>query len=233
MKLTDEELARRIITSIIEASVTEGHIKEFLEKVDGIPFYGIAVDLPFLSISADLLKNTDTKLVTISSYPLGGMTTEVKVKQVEFARKYGADAIDVGINCNAAKSGDFKTVEDDVRKVVNAAGDREVVMCTQLGILTNQEKIKVCQAILNGGSKAIKTNSGMVGLHTDIEDVELIKREFGDELIIEASSGIRTREQALAMLEAGADIIHTSTPFKMSENWKEVNFYEIVGLGKK
>lgn len=232
MGLTDEELAKRIIAPIIEAFVTEDHVNEFLGKVKGTPFYGIAVDLPFLSISAKLLKDTDTGLVTVSSHPLGGMTTEVKVKQVEFAREHGADAIDVSINYNAAKSGDFETVEGDVRKVVDAAGGIEVVMCAQLGILTNQKKIKVCQAVLNGGSKTIKTNSGMVGPHTDIEDVRLVKREF-DELIIEASSGIRTRAQALAMLEAGADRVHTSTPFKMSEAWAEVNAYKILGVSEK
>lgn len=104
----------------------------------------------------------------------------------------------------------------------------KVVVVPQLGILTNEKKIKVCRAVLDGGARTIKTNSGVIGPITDIEDVRLVKREFGDELSIEASSGIREREQALAMFDAGADKIHTSTPFKISDAWREINPYKIL-----
>lgn len=228
MDIMDEELARKIVTSLLGACSTEKHVREFIKKARKIPFSGIGFDIPFISVASELLKDTETNVIACISYPLGGMTTETKIRQVEYSRKRGAGEINYCISYNAAVSGDFKTVEGDVRGAVNAAGNMKVVVVPQLGILTNEKKIKVCRAVLDGGARTIKTNSGVIGPITDIEDVRIVKREFGDELSIEASSGIRTREQALAMFDAGADKIHTSTPFKISDAWQEVNPYKIL-----
>lgn len=207
-----EELARKLITSIIEADVTGDVVRKFIEKAKEYPFFGIAVDLPYLEVAKELLQGTETRLIAVASYPLGGMTTETKIRQIEYAIEKRADEIDVSMNFNAIKSGDFTTVLEEVKRVVEAAGNRiEVIMIPQTHILTNEEKIKVLGVILEGGARGIKLNSGF-GWRTRPEDVLLVRREFGDKFRIDVSGGVRTTEQAEEYLRLGADYMHTSTP---------------------
>jgi len=215
--MTKEDLAKKLVTSLIEADVTEDAIRKFIEKWREYPLRAIAVDLPYIEVAKELLEGTGIRLTTTISYPLGGMTTETKIRQIEYAIDKGADEVDVSMNYNAIKSGDFDTVLDDVKRVVEAAGDKiEVIMVPQTHILTNEEKVKVCNVIFEGGVRAIKTNSGF-GYVTRPEDVILIRREFGDKFRIEVSGGVRTTEQALEMLKLGAGNIHTSTPDQVLE----------------
>jgi len=207
-----EELARKLITSLVEADVTENALKEFVGWAKKYPFFGIAFDLPYLELARELLQGTETRLITVASYPLGGMTTETKIRQIEYAIEKRADEIDVSMNFNAIKSGDFTTVLEEVKRVVKAAGNSiEVLMIPQTHILTNEEKIKVLGVILEGGAKGIKLNSGF-GWRTRPEDVLLVRREFGDKFRIDVSGGVRTTEQAEEYLRLGADYMHTSTP---------------------
>lgn len=209
-----EQMAEVIISSLIEADVTAADITKFVNEVKPYGFASLAVDLPFIDITVDLLKDVSTRVTTVASYPLGGMTKDVKVKQVEYARDHGAYDIDVSMNYLAIKSGDFGTVEEEVRQIMNAASDLKIVMIPQATILTNDEKAKTCEALLKGGCKDIKTASGF-GWKTEVEDVVFIKRLFGDDIHIEVSGGVRTHQDAIAMLNAGAERIHTSTAFQV------------------
>jgi len=124
------------------------------------------------------------------------------------------DEINPSLNFNAIRSGDYLTVLDEIRCMVEAAGDElDVIVIPQLYILTNEQKLETCRAILEGGVRAIKTNGH--GSLCRPEDILLIRREFGDALWIEASGGIRTTTQAIELLDAGADIIHTSTAYSV------------------
>lgn len=212
-----EELARSLITSIIQADVTEKMVREFIKWAREYRFFGIAVDLPYLEVAKELLQETGTRLIAVASYPLGGMTTETKIRQIEYAIEKAANEIDVSMNYNAIKSGDFTTVSEEVKRVAEAVGNRiEVIMIPQTHILTNEEKIKVLNVIFEGGVRGLKLNSGF-GWQSRPEDVVLVRREFGDKFRIDVSGGVRTTEQAEEYLKLGADYIHTSTPWQVLE----------------
>lgn len=228
--MADDDLARKVIISIIEGFVKEKHVREFVKRAKHVPFEGIGVDLTHISLAAKLLENSETEAIAVANWPLGGMTTEVQIEQVKYAEENGADVVDIPIYFNAAASGDFETIREEVERITATVNDLEVVMVPQLGILTNDQKVQVCQAIQDGGCNTIKTNTGMIHPpETTPEDVIFLKRIFDDEINIEASSGIRTREQALEMLEAGAEIVHTSTPDNFTDDWKGINQRKIVG----
>jgi len=212
------KLENKIITSIIEADVDEKKVKEFIEKWSAYKLRAIAVDLTYLTFAKKLLRDTDIRLTAVASYPLGGMTTESKINQLKYAIKMGADEIDVSLNYNAIKSGDFDRISEEVRQIAKAAeGKIEVLMLPQTSILTFEETKKVINSMLEGGIKAIKTNSGF-GWNTIPEDVIFLKRIFGDKLKrIDVSGGVRTARQAEEYLKLGADYIHTSTPEKVLE----------------
>jgi len=213
-QISRRDMATRIITSLIEADVTEAHILDFLKCVKPHGFLSVAVDLPFVDTAVDYLKGAKTRVTTVASYPLGGMTAETKLDEVMFAREHGAFDVDVSMNYFAIKGGRFSDVEDEVRRIMGAAQSLKVVMIPQVGILTNDEKAKTCEALLRGGCTSIKTGSGF-GWTTYLEDGRFIHRKFGDDLHIEVAGGVRTYEDALAMLAAGAEIIHSSTAFEI------------------
>ncbi len=214
VKVAPGEMPKYIITSLIEADVTEAHIRDFLTRVKPHGFLSVAVDLPYLDLAVDVLNDVDTHVTTVSSYPLGGMTTETKLHQVAFAREHGAYDIDVSMNYFAIKSGNFAAVEEEVGRIMGAAQNVKVVLIPQVGILTNNEKAKTCEALLKGGCTNIKTGSGF-GWTTELEDVLFIKRVFGADIHIEVAGGVRTYDDAIAMLNAGAEIIHSSTAFEI------------------
>jgi len=211
------ELNRKIITSIIEADVTLEDVENFLKKWLPHDLRAIAVDLPYLSYAKKVLKNSNTRLTAVASYPLGGMTTESKINQLEYAISKGADEIDVSMDYSAIKSGDFDRIADEVSRIAKASeGKIEVIMIPMTYILTNEEKIKICKIIIDNGIKVIKTNSGF-GAQTVPEDVILIKRFFKSQLRIEVAGGVRTAQQAREYLGLGAEYIHTSTPDNILE----------------
>jgi deoxyribose-phosphate aldolase len=209
-QMKPQELAAYVSTSMIEADVTE---KDVVDTMDAYPFASLAVDLHYIDLTKRLLEGRERRITTVSSYPLGGMTTNVKLKQVEYARDHGAYDIDVSMNYLWIKSGQFDRVEEEVRRLVSEAGPVVVVMIPQTAILTNEEKRQTCEALLAGGCRTIKTCSGF-GWKTEVEDVSYIKRLFGDDIEIEVSGGVRTRDDTVRMLRAGAARLHTSTPMQ-------------------
>ena len=209
-QLKPGELASYMSTSMIEADVTEKDVIDFVEAMEPYGFASLAVDLHYIDLLKELLEGSVTLITTVSSYPLGGMTTEVKLRQVQYARDHGAYDIDVSMNYLWIKNGDFGAAEEEVRRIVGEAGSLKVVMIPQTAILTNEEKRMACEAILKSGCSTIKTCSGF-GWRTEVEDVVFIKRHFGDDIHIEVSGGVRTHDDTLAMLGAGAERLHTST----------------------
>jgi deoxyribose-phosphate aldolase len=213
-----QALARLIKTGIQGTDIREEDVRLDIERAKQYPFTAYAVDSPYLELAKELFKGTGVLLTAPVSYPLGGMTLETRFDQIAFAIKVGADEINPSLNFNAIKSGDFSTVLDEVKHMVEAAGDDlDVIMIPQLYILTNEEKLRVCQVILEGGCKAIKTNGH--GSLCRPDDIALLRREFGkNDLSIEASGGIRTTAQAVELLEMGANFIHTSTAYQVLED---------------
>ena len=214
--MTKSELAERFVVSLIEANVTENSQKDFINEMSAYPFYAIAVDLPYIDLAKNLLAEKSIKVATVVSYPLGGMTTEVKLKQIEYAISHGADEVNVSMNYNAMKSGGWEKVLEELKEIVTLTTNKiDVVVIPQTDILTNKEKIKALEVILGSGIDKLKLNSGF-GWNTMPEDILLIKRIFGDKFKrIDFSGGVRTYEQAVEYLKIGATYLHSSTPNKI------------------
>ena len=211
------ELARLIKTGILGVDVTEEDVRSDIEKARGFPFSAYAVDLSYLELAHGLLDGTGILLTAAVSYPLGGMTLATKLDQIRFALRTRADEINATLNLSAIKSADYDSVRSELEAMVEtAAGAIDVIVIPQFDILTSEEKLRTCQTILDAGVRAIKTD-GHGGLCRP-EDILLVRRAFGADLSIEASGGIRTTQQALDLLDAGTDFIHTSTAYSVMED---------------
>jgi deoxyribose-phosphate aldolase len=204
------ELAKRIKTGILGTDITEEDVRSHFAAAKAYPFAAYAVDLSYLRLAKELLRETDMLLTAAVSYPLGGMTLATKLDQVRFALSVEAEEINATLNLNAIKSGDYDAVSGELRAMVEVAdGAIDVIVIPQFDILTSFEKLKTCERLLEAGVCAIKTD-GHGGL-CQPEDIRLLRRVFGATFSIEASGGIRTVAQASEMLDAGANFIHTST----------------------
>jgi deoxyribose-phosphate aldolase len=186
---------------------------EFVEKYKALHFYGFAFDLNYLASVKKHLIGTNIRLSGVASYPLGCQTNATKIKQIEYSISAGADEVDVSMNYNAIKSGDFKRVKEETMEMMDKVGDKiDIIAIPQTSILTTSEALSVYKILLECGIDKIKLNSGF-GWNSIPEDVILVKRVFGDSFKrIDVSGGVRTLEQLNNYIELGADYIHSSTP---------------------
>jgi deoxyribose-phosphate aldolase len=206
------ELARTIKTGILGVEVTEQDVRSDIEHAKQYPFAAYAVDLSYLEIARGLLRGTGMLLTAAISYPAGGMTLATKLDQIGFAVRTEAEEINATLDLGAIKSGDYGAILEEAAAMVAAAGGAlDVIVIPQFEVLTHTEKLKTCETLLRAGVHAIKTD-GHGGL-CQPEDIRLVRRAFGDAFSIEASGGIRSTAQALQLLDAGADYIHTSTAY--------------------
>ncbi|MEA1964852.1 MAG: deoxyribose-phosphate aldolase [Candidatus Aerophobetes bacterium] len=214
--MTKEELARMMDTSLIKIDATETELRNFIEKSKKYPFAAVAVDLFYIPLTFKLLKGTGIPIVAPISYPLGGMTTEAKVYQAEYAVKNGAMEMDMSINFAAFWSRDYDTVRKDIEAVVKVADGRIVKAVIYVPEMTDEEKVEIAKIARDAGARFIKTCCGF-GCVTKTRDVRVIKEALGDEIKVMVAGGVRTAKQALAMIEAGVDRIASSTPFDILE----------------
>jgi len=148
---------------------------------------------------------------TVIGFPLGANPTDIKVEETKWAVKNGAQEVDMVINIGALKGGDYKTVEEDIRAVVKAAGKATVKVIIETCFLSNDEKRIACEAAMKAGAHFVKTSTGFGTGGATVEDVKLMRKTVGDTMKVKASGGVRSYHDAIAMLDAGADRIGTSS----------------------
>ena len=150
------------------------------------------------------------KICTVIGFPNGYATPEVKVFETEDAIRDGADEIDMVINQGLAKAGDWEGVLTEIKAVKESCKGRILKVIIEACNFTQEEKITLCRVVSMSGAEFIKTSTGFAAGGATVEDVQLFREHISPDMRIKAAGGIRTFEQAQAMLEAGADRIGTS-----------------------
>ncbi|MBN1858863.1 hypothetical protein JW848_06630 [Candidatus Bipolaricaulota bacterium] len=210
MEWTTERFAQTIKTGVLGTGVTEATVREAIARVKAFPISAYAVDMPFLPLAKELFAATGVLITAAVGYPLGGMTLATKLDQIQFALDQDFDEINPSLNFCAIKSGDEEEIKRELAAMKDlVAGELDIIVIPQYHILTNVEKLWVTELVLASGIRGIKTNGhGGVCLP---EDITLIKREFGDDVTLEASGGIRRLDDAIHLLELGASFIHSTS----------------------
>jgi len=155
-------------------------------------------------------------------FPLGGHTTQSKVAEAIEAVVRGAGILDMVINVSRLKSGDHDYVRQDIAEVVRATPSVEHKVILETCYLTGQEKRTACQLVIEAGAEYVKTSTGFAAGGATVEDVRLMTQAVAGKAKVKASGGIRDWKTTLAMLEAGADRIGTSTSLKILEEWSAI-----------
>ncbi|MCF2661695.1 deoxyribose-phosphate aldolase [Pseudoflavonifractor phocaeensis] len=207
--MNDQEILRRVDHTLLTPTATWEQVKTICDE--GREFSTASVCIPprFVKKAADYVGNS-LKICTVIGFPNGYSTPEVKVFETEDAVRNGADEIDMVINLGLAKAGDWEGVLREIRAVKESCGGRILKVIVEACQLTQEEKIAICRVVSMSGADFIKTSTGFSTGGATVEDVKLFRERISPDLRIKAAGGIRTFEQARAMLEAGADRIGAS-----------------------
>ena len=189
----------------------EDFIKLFKEAKE-YNFKGICVNPLYVAFAKEQLSGTDVKVVTVVGFPLGANRSDVKAFETQKAVEDGADEIDMVINVTKIKDGDWDFVKNDIIAVKKACLDKPLKVILETDLLTKEEIKKACEICVEAKADYVKTSTGFVknGVGATVEDVELmakIVKPLG--LGVKASAGIRDKEKALAVINAGADRLGT------------------------
>jgi len=223
MEISKKQLAKMIDYTQIKPTATKNDIEKLCKEAEKYGFGCVCVNSMYVSLANQLLKGTDVKVCSTVGFPFGATLPEVKTFEAKKAVERGAQEIDMVINIGALKSGDHGTVKKDIETVVNVKrshSDLVVKVIIETGYLTTQEKIMACRLAKEAGADFVKTSTGLVGGAT-VEDVKLMRETVGKDMGVKAAGGIRTFKEALAMIEAGANRIGTSTGVAIIEGFPE------------
>ncbi|MBS7644230.1 deoxyribose-phosphate aldolase [Candidatus Bathyarchaeota archaeon] len=205
-----EQLAGMIDHTLLKPTATKEDIVKLCREAKKYRFAAVCVNPTYVSLASKLLKDTNVKVCTVIGFPLGATTTEVKAFETENAIKNGAREVDMVINIGMLKSGNYGFVKQDIEAVAKAAGDAVTKVIIEACYLTDKEKVKACMLAKNAGAGFVKTSTGFGPQGATIADVKLMRKVVGREMGVKAAGGIRTFEDAVAMIEAGASRIGTS-----------------------
>lgn len=226
--LTPEQLAKYFDQTLLKPFVTEQRLKEFCEESDRYGFAMVAINSAPVKFCREVLKNSTVHVGAAIGFPLGQTTIEDKVFETEQAIAEGADEIDYVVNLVKLKSGDLDYVEEEMRRIVEVCNNNGKIskVIFENCYLTDSEKRTLCEIALKVRPTFIKTSTGFgtpepgIAVGATVEDVRLMKSIVGDAVKVKAAGGVRTLDDALAMIEAGAERIGTSAGVSIIEELK-------------
>lgn len=214
------ELNKYIEHTLLKQDATEAEVKKLLDEAKEYKFLGVCVNPCNVKFASEYLKDTGIKIVTVIGFPLGQATTEIKILETIDAVKNGADEIDMVINDGKLKDGKYDYIVDEISKIKFACQDKPLKVIIETDLLSKEEIKKACELCVQAKADFVKTSTGFVknGVGAQVEDVKLMYetvKDFG--LKVKASGGIRDKETALKMIEAGAVRLGTSSGVKICE----------------
>lgn len=196
--------------TLLKQNATREQIITLCQEAKTYDFASVCVNPTWVSTCAEQLAGSDVKVCTVIGFPLGATTTAVKAYETKNAVDNGATEIDMVINIGALKDKHLSLVTEDIRAVKAAAGKLVVKVIIETCLLTDEEKVLACEAALNVGADFVKTSTGFSTAGATVEDVRLMKSVVGSRALVKAAGGVRTYEDLVAMIDAGADRIGTS-----------------------
>ncbi|UTH15966.1 deoxyribose-phosphate aldolase [Macrococcus epidermidis] len=203
-------LAKYIDHTALKPETTTAQIEQLAQEAREYGFMSVCVNPTHVKYAHALLEGTDVLVCTVIGFPLGANTPAVKAFETKDAIANGAGEVDMVINIGAAKSGNFDLVREDIKAVVDAAGDVTTKVIIETSLLTDEEKVKVCEIAREVGADFVKTSTGFSIGGATVADVKLMRETVGPDMGVKASGGVRSYEDVKAMIDAGATRIGAS-----------------------
>ncbi len=212
------DVAKYIEHTLLRQDATKSELIKIFDEAKQYNFLGVCVNPQNVSLAKEYLKGSNVKIVTVVGFPLGSTTTETKAFEAKQAIENGADEVDMVLSVQALKDKDYEYIENDIKTVKKACENHILKVIIETDLLTKEEIVKACELINKSGADFAKTSTGFVknGVGAKIEDVELMYKTLKNTNVkIKASGGIKDREKALALINAGASRLGTSSGVKL------------------
>jgi deoxyribose-phosphate aldolase len=203
-------LAGMIDHTLLKPEATRGELTRMCDEAKQYGFATVCVNSTNIPFVARQLRGSTVKPIAVVGFPLGAASAQAKAYEAKEAVRAGAEEIDMVINIGALKSKDYLEVYDDICRVVQASHPKKVKVIIETSALTDEEKVIASALSKAAGAAFVKTSTGFGSGGATVEDIELIRKVVGQDMEIKASGGIRTKEDAEAMVKAGATRIGAS-----------------------
>ena len=203
-------IAKYIDHTLLAPDAAKSAIEKLCKEASEYKFASVCVNSCWVSLAADLLKDSSVKVCTVVGFPLGAMDTVSKAYEAAKAVENGADEVDMVINIGYLKSGMLDAVLEDIVAVRKATEGKLLKVIIETCLLTDDEKRTACELSEKAGADFVKTSTGFSKGGATLHDVKLMKSVVGDRLGVKASGGVRDYATAKAMIDAGATRIGAS-----------------------
>ena len=208
--MNKKPLAKMMDHTLLKATATPAQIEQLCAEARQIDSASVCVNPYYVPLAKKLLAGSDVKVCTVIGFPLGANTSETKAFETADAIAKGAQEVDMVINVGALLAGDEATVLEDMKAVVKAANGTLVKVIIETCYLNDEQKKTACRLAMEAGADFVKTSTGFGTVGATPADVALMRSVVGDKLQVKASGGIRTYEDAMAVVEASADRLGVS-----------------------
>lgn len=216
-----DNINRHIEHTLLKQDAKKEDLFQLFKEAKEYNFLGVCINPNYVSLAKKELKGSNVKIVTVIGFPLGANRSDVKAFETLKAIQDGADEIDMVINVTAIKDKNYEYVLNDIKSVKHACGEIPLKVILETDLLEKNEIKKACELCIEAKADFVKTSTGFVknGVGAKAEDVKLMYETvtpYG--LKVKASGGIRDKETAIKMLEAGAERLGTSSGVKIVTN---------------
>ncbi len=210
--------------TLLAQTATEGQIKEICDDAVEYGVASVCIPPSYVRYAKDYL-NGRVSVCTVIGFPNGYNATSVKCAETKAAIEDGADEIDMVINITDVKNGNFDRILDEIKQIKAVCGDRILKVIIETCLLTEEEKIKMCEVVTKSGADFIKTSTGFAGGGATFEDIELFSKHIGAGVKIKAAGGIKSFDDAERFIELGASRLGTSRLVSIMKNEKAKSEY--------
>ncbi|MSS64030.1 deoxyribose-phosphate aldolase [Velocimicrobium porci] len=215
--MREEDILKTVDHTLLLQGSTWEQIKVICDDAMAYKTASVCIPPSFVKRAKDYVGDK-MAVCTVIGFPNGYNTTEVKVFETKNAIENGADEIDMVINIGALKDKDYAFVEDEIRQIKQACGDKILKVIIETCLLTEEEKVKMCELVTNAGADFIKTSTGFSTAGATFDDIKLFSEHIGENVKMKAAGGISSLDDAEKFIELGASRLGTSRIIKLMKN---------------
>lgn len=218
----DASYAKYMDHTVLKPETVRSTVEKFCDEAKEWHFASVCVNPTHVKLVSERLKGSGVKTCCVIGFPLGANTSFVKAVETMEAVKNGAEEVDMVINVGALKDKDYQFVYEDIKGVVDAAHPKALVkVIIETCLLTDEEKVRACELAKQAKADFVKTSTGFGKGGATVEDIRLMKRTVGENMMVKASTGINDRKTCDQMLAAGAVRMGTSKGIKIVQGDEE------------
>lgn len=212
--MENEKILSYVDHTLLTQTATWSEIKEILDDAMKYKTASACIPAAYVKQAAEYV-NGNLSICTVIGFPHGNSTTKTKVFETKDAIENGASEIDMVINIGLLKDKKYQELEDEIRQIHEACDRKLLKVIIETCLLTEEEKIKMCEIVTNAGAEYIKTSTGFSTSGATLEDVKLMKKYVGENVKVKAAGGIASFDDAVAFIEVGASRLGTSRLIKL------------------